>query len=364
MTFTAPQLPATQPLGPQELAPADYLRRMPKIELHCHLEGSVPVETARKLARRNNITLPSDDPDALYRFADLEEFLITYQAVSRSMVSAADFALVAYDCLAEASKAGNLRYREMAFNPTNHPDLSYRDMLAGLTDGLSAAATDFGVDCRLIVAVNREHSPGAAADLLRTVAAHRSDHIVGVGLDHNELVGPPEAFQEAFAIAARLGLHRTAHSGERGDHAEITTCIDVLGVERIDHGYAVLDAPAEVRRSIDAGIHYATCWETALFHVGGEVSRSRIGDMIESGLSVSISSDDPPMLHTDIGTEYVRAGAHLGWTVADAEQCVLDAVDATFLAAGERAALRSRLVAELAEFRSAASATAAPPVES
>jgi adenosine deaminase len=124
-----------------------------------------------------------------------------------------------------------LRYREIAFTPTTHPDLGYREMLAGITDGIDAAERDLGVTSRLIVAVNREQSPSVAADLLRTVAAHPSDYVVGIGLDHNERAGPPEAFREAYEIAESAGLRRTAHAGERGDVAEVAASIDVLGVD-------------------------------------------------------------------------------------------------------------------------------------
>jgi adenosine deaminase len=337
--------------GGAALATPEYLRGMPKIELHCHLEGSVPAATAVDLARRNGIALPTMDPARLYEFDDLEGFLAVYQAVSRAMVSAADFATVTYESLADAVESGNLRYREIAFNPTNHPGLDYREMLAGITDGIEAAERDLGVTSRLIVAVNREQSPAVAAELLRTVVANPSGYVVGIGLDHNEKDGPPEAFREAYEIAASAGLRRTAHAGERGDVVEIATSIDVLGVERVDHGYAVLGDADLLRQSIDRGIHFATCWGTALFHCGGDPAASPIGEMIDRGLDVSISSDDPPCFTTDIGNEYVRAGAHLGWAEGQAEALVLSSVDATFLDDTDRASLRNRVLAELAAFR-------------
>jgi adenosine deaminase len=335
-----------------DLATAEFLRGLPKIELHCHLEGSVPAATAIDLARRNGIVLPSMDATRLYEFDDLEGFLAVYQAVSRAMVSAADFATVTYESLADGVKSGNLRYREIAFNPTNHPDLTYPEMLAGITDGIEAAERDLGVTSRLIVAVNREQSPAVAADLLRTVLAHPSDYVVGIGLDHNEKDGPPEAFREAYEIAASGGLRRTAHAGERGNVAEIATSIDLLGVTRVDHGYAVLGHADLLQRSIDSGIHFATCWGTALFHCGGDPAASPIGAMIDRGLDVSISSDDPPCFGTDIGNEYMRAGAQLGWSEAAAEARVLSSVEATFLDDVDRAALRDRLRVELAAFGS------------
>lgn len=332
-------------------ATSEYLRALPKLELHCHLEGSVPAATAVDLARRNGITLPSMDPATLYEFADLEGFLDVYQAVSRAMVSAQDFATVTYESLADAVKAGNLRYREVAFNPTNHPGLDYGEMLAGIVDGIEAAERDFGVTSRLIVAVNREQSPAVATELMRTVVAHPSEYVVAIGLDHNELAGPPEAFREAYELAGAAGLRRTAHAGERGNVAEVAASLDVLRLDRVDHGYAVVQDAELVRQSIERGIHFAACWGTALFHCGGDPAASPIGEMIDLGLDVSISSDDPPCFGTDIGHEYARAGEQLGWTEAEAEARVLASVEATFLDDSDRAALRDRMRAELTAFR-------------
>jgi adenosine deaminase len=329
-----------------ERAPESYLRLMPKVELHCHLEGSVPAATAVALARRNGTELPTMDPDTLYRFDDLEGFLDIYRAVSRAMVSAADFATVTYDSLVDAARTSNLRYREMAFNPTNHPGVPLADMLTGISEGIQSAERDCGVVGRIIVAFNREQPPELATELVRMVADADSPHVLGVGLDHNELSGPPQLFVDAYAIARAAGLARTAHAGERGNVAEVADTIGLLDVDRIDHGYAVLQSADLIRQSIDRGLHYAACWSTSAFHErGGQVS-SPIAAMAAAGLDVSVSSDDPPFFATDIGSEYVQAGESIGWDRVQARQQVLRTAAATFLPPAEREALCARLAAE------------------
>jgi adenosine deaminase len=326
--------------------PAEYFRRMPKVELHCHLEGSVPATTALRLAQQNAVAMPTTDPDRLYEFTTLEEFLDIYVAVSRAMARPADFATATYDCLADAAKSSNLRYRELAFNPTNHPGVSLADMVAAMSEAGDSAERDFGVQARFIVAINREQPVDVAMDLVRQAIALEHPRIVAVGLDHNELVGPPAAFTEPFAMAAEAGLFRTAHAGERGDAGEVRDTIEMLGVDRVDHGYAALADQELIAHSIARGVHYAACWSTAGFHLDGP-AHSPIGDMIDAGLSVSISSDDPPMFGTDIGREYTLAGGELGWDAANARAFVLNCASATFLPDAERVALQAQLSTEI-----------------
>lgn len=320
---------------------ADLLA-LPKVELHCHLEGSVPVELARDLARRHGVPAPGSTGRGLYEFGSLEEFLEDYVAVSGLLRTPDDVAEVAYSSLAAAQREG-LVYREIAFNPQNHPGLDLGDAVGALADGIASARAEFGVDARIVVAVNRERGAEEALDLVRRVVALDDPRVVGLGLDHNELAGPPELFAQAFAVAGSAGLGRTAHAGERGNAREIATSLDVLGVSRVDHGYAVLDDPALLRRSLDDGVHYATCWSTSAWHGGGS---SPVPAMLAAGLDVSISSDDPPMLGTQIGAEFVAAGAACGWSLADARAVVLSAVRASFLPPGERVALEWRVRGE------------------
>ncbi|WP_432564640.1 adenosine deaminase [Kineococcus sp. SYSU DK003] len=323
------------------MSPAELLA-LPKVELHCHLEGSVPASLALELARRNGLPAPGTDR-GLYEFETLEEFLEDYVAVSGVLRTPDDFTEVAYASLAAGARDG-LVYREVAFNPTNHPGVDVADAVEAIGEGIASARAEFGVDARILVAVNREHGADVALGLVRRVVELADPLVVGIGLDHNELVGPPEEFAEAFALAGSAGLGRTAHAGERGDADEVRRTLDVLGVTRIDHGYAVLRDPGLLRRSLDEGVHYATCWSTSQWHAGP--AGSPIPPMLAAGLDVSVSSDDPPMLGTGIGAEFLAAGEACGWTLADARAVVLAAAHASFLPGTEKAALLERLTRE------------------
>ena len=321
----------------------------PLVELHCHLEGSVPVGLALELARRNGLPAPGSPSRDLYAFDTLEEFLEDYVAVSGCLRTPDDFAEVTHASLLAGHRDGGLAYREIAVNPTNHPGVRLADAVRAIGDGIASARSACGVDARVVVAVNREHGTDAALDLVRQVIALDDPSVVGIGLDHNELVGPPELFADAFALAGSAGLGRTAHAGERGDADEVRRTLDVLGVDRIDHGYAVLDDPHLLSRSLSDGIHYATCWSTALWHartVGGPDAVSPIPAMVAAGLAVSVSSDDPPMLGTEIGREFRAAADACGWDADRARAVQVAAARASFLPADEKEALVARITAD------------------
>ena len=334
----------------------EFLRALPKVELHVHLEGSVPAELAVKLARRNGTPLPASDPAKLYRpWASLADFLGTYQAVCAAIVNPGDFAEVAYEAQAEAARLGNLRYREIFFNPTNHPSMTYKQQLDAILDGLAGAEKDFGVVGRLIPAINREQPASVATDLVAEVITHRRDEVVGIGLDHDDSAGPAPLFAEAYALAGRNGLRRTAHAGEVHTPSQITDSLDVLGCDRIDHGYLALADPAIMGRLRGDGTHITTCWSTCVAHnPGTSPAKQPVTEMVAAGLRVSINSDDPPMLGTDIGSEYVAAGTAMGWTREQAVAMTHAGLDGAWLDDSDRGALRRSFDAEIAALAGAA----------
>lgn len=327
----------------------EFLRALPKAELHVHLEGSVPADLAVKLARRNGTPLPTFDPAKLYRtWASLADFLVTYEAVCAAVITPADMAEVAYQAQAQAARHGNVRYREIFFNPTNHPSMTYRQQLEAVLDGLAGAERDFGIVGRLIPAINRSQPAAVATDLVREVIEHRREEVLGIGLDHDDARGPAPLFAEAFALAARNGLRRTAHAAEEHTPSQITDSLDVLGCDRIDHGYLALADPAIMARLRDEGIHVTTCWSTCCAHNPGRPPADQpITEMAAAGLSISINTDDPPMLSTDLGSEFVAAGLAMGWTREQGIAMSLAALDGAWLDDSDRAAMRRSFEAEI-----------------
>jgi adenosine deaminase len=330
----------------------EYLRRVPKIELHCHFEGTVRPTTFADLARRHGIVLSGSDPERLYDYSSIYEFLEIFGQVSSTLIDRDDFARVAFESIEDGVNLGNLKYREMFFNPTLHTrrGVAYATVVDGLVDGVRRAESELGVRCRLIADVYRQDSAQQAADMVRDVLEHRRDEVIGLGMDGAEAPDPPEKFTEAYRLAARGGLRLTAHACEDAPPKNITTCLDVLGCERIDHGYYVLSDPDVVRRAVAEDILFTTCpTATAVCYFTSNLTAHPIVKMEAEGLRITLNSDDPPMFHTDIGEEFARMVPAAGWEPKRVRTMLLTAVDGSWMDADERRTMREQVERELDE---------------
>jgi adenosine deaminase len=334
----------------------DFLRRVPKVELHCHFEGTVRPATAAELARKHGIELPTDDVDRLYDYDSIYEFLKIFALVSSTLIDREDFARAAYESLEDGVKLGNLKYREMFFNPTLHTKrgIPYKTVVDGLVDGIHAAEQDLGVRCRLIADVYRQDPPELARQMVEDVLEHRRDELIGLGMDGAEAPDPPEKFAEAYRLAGSGGLRLTAHACEDAPAENITTCLDLLGCERIDHGYHILGDDAVVARCRDEGILFTVCpTATAVCYFDpDDFTKHPIREMAERGLKIMVNSDDPTMFHTDIGSEYARMATAADWPAARVREFVLNGVDGAWLDDGEKRRLRADFERELDELES------------
>jgi adenosine deaminase len=328
----------------------EYLRRLPKVELHCHVEGTLRPQTVTELARKHAIDLPTTDVDRIYDYETIYEFLEIFRLVNSTVITQEDFARVAYESLEDGVKLGNLKYREMFFNPTLHTTrgVAMATVIDGLADGCAAAEHDFGVRCRLIADVYRQDPPAMALQMTEEVIANRRDELIGLGMDAAEAPDPPEKFVESFALAGKAGLHRTSHASEDGPPVNITTCLDVLGCERIDHGYHILEDDAVVARCRDEGIHFTCCpTSTAVVYGWPDLTTHPINGMMSAGLLVHLNSDDPTMFRTDIGKEYVDFVGQNDYPPEVAKQLVHNGVDATWLDDAEKAELHRSFADEI-----------------
>ena len=272
----------------------EFLRRIPKAELHCHLEGAVRSDTLAEMALQQGVPLPTATPEDLYRYDDLAGFLEIYGLVCRILVRRDDFARVTYESLEDGVKAGNLRYREMFFNPTLHTrrGVTYVEVVDGMIEGIRAAETDFGVRCRLIPSVYRQDPLPTAQQMLDDVLSNRREEVIGLGMDGDELRDPPEKFAEVFRAAGRAGLRLTAHTSHDAPASYVTTCLDLLGCERIDHAYHALDDRAVLERLRDEGMPITSSLGCPpLCGWPQEIERTPIKTMLDEGLRVSIHTD-------------------------------------------------------------------------
>jgi len=329
---------------------AEYLRKVPKVELHCHFEGTVRAATFAALARKHGVKLPTEDVAELYSYSTIVEFLTIFRMVSSTIIDREDFARCAYESLEDGVQLGNLKYREMFFNPTLHTrrGVPMATVIGGLIDGIHAAEQDLGVGCRLIADVYRQDPPEMARQMVEEVLENRVDELIGLGMDGAEAPDPPEKFVEAYALARAGGLRLTSHACEDAPPVNITTCLDVLGCERIDHGYHILEDPAVVQRCKDEGIFFTCCpTSTAIVYGWPDLTRHPIGPMVAAGLRCMLNSDDPTMFHTDIGKEYVDLCGALDYGTSQVRQFCLNGVEASWLDDVDKRATAQRFTEEL-----------------
>jgi adenosine deaminase len=321
----------------------EFLRAMPKVSLHCHLEGSVQAGTVVDLAGKHGQRLPSyKEPEDLYDYPDILQFLAMYDVVAHVVRDQDDFRRITYETLRQASEH-NVRYREMFWSPMAHMEIGvpYSVALEGIVRGIRDAEADFGVKCGLIADINRMQSPEKALQMVEEVVRHRCDELIGIGLDYAESGNPPEQFWKAFRLAGMNNLHRTSHACEEGPPRNVETCLDLLGCERIDHGYHVIEDARITARCADEGVIFNTTpVSTAWVYFKNDMSRHPIREMVAAGLKITVDCDDPPMFKTDPTNDYV-AMIQMGFGAEDFRKFVYNAVDGSWLDDSSKASLRS-----------------------
>lgn len=328
------------------------LRKMPKAELHLHLEGAVDASTFAELAAHHGLELPPHDQVAdLYTYDSLADFLVIYSLVCRSIQTEADFRRVTHECLARCADSG-ARYVELFFSPESHFEVGveYPTMLAGVLAGMADAKAERGLESNLIPAINRELGPARAVEFVEMVAAHPHPQIIGVGLDFNEIGFPSADYVDAYRAAAEHGLHRTSHAGEVGPADNVRAAIDLLDCERIDHGYHVVDDPDLVASCVESQIAFTVCPTTTEYTtVWRDLSAPdhAIRQMSEAGLKLMVNSDDPAMFVSDLGNEYVRLHREMGLSLDTLAEMALNGIDAAWIDDATKAALRADWSAEI-----------------
>lgn len=332
----------------------DYLRLLPKTELHCHVVSTMSAPLFLELADKHGVVLPSQDPETLFDFDDLVDFLVAFRYAHDVIRDPEDFHRVAYEGVRGAVADGALRYRECFINPQYFAQrgLRYAEVMDPLIDGLRAAERDFGVGFRVIAAINRREPAEGAVELVRQVIAHGAPEVVGIGQDDltPENTEDPTRFAAAYRLAAEHGLKTSAHVGET-DHATPTAvrdAIEVLGCDRLDHGYRIVDDPAVVELARERGIGFTVTPLSTTICSGWTLDTGhRIRRMIDLGLPVGVSTDDAMFFRTDIGREYSEGLAAMGITPAEAARIALQGIDLAWCDDEGKQRLRARFRAEI-----------------
>lgn len=335
-------------------ATAEHLRRLPKCELHCHVEGTARAQTVRELAKANAVSFPVEDPEDLYTFRDLNHFLEIFGVVCSTLVSEDDFRRLAYESLEDAVASG-VRYREMFFSPGYHISrgVALDTVYDGLVAGLRDAEADFDIRSRLILDVDKPQGGAHALEMVRYAATKDRDELVAVGGDSVERGVDHRQFVPALLEAKKAGLRRTFHAGEDGPADNIKICVEEGQCERIDHGFRLLDDPELTKKVAAERIPLTVCptSNVVIANVVPDVASHPFARQREAGVLVMINSDDPAMSRVDVGQEYGVIADAFGYGLETMEDLSLDSIEATFMDDGERAQMRSAFIGELNALR-------------
>lgn len=335
----------------------ELLAAMPKAELHLHIEGSLEPERIFALAQRNGVQLSYPSVEALrqaYAFTDLQSFLDIYYAGASVLLKEQDFHDMAWDYLLRA-KADNVVHVEMFFDPQTHTDrgVPFEVVINGLTSACERAKAELGVSASLIMCFLRHLSEEAAFETLEQSLPFK--HLfIGVGLDSSERGHPPEKFARVFARCRELGLHVVAHAGEEGPPEYIHNALDILKVERIDHGVRCVEDPALVERLAREGMALTVCpLSNVKLCVFQDMHQHNLKTLLDAGLKVTINSDDPAYFGGYVNQNYLATFAALPLGVADAYNLARNSLEASFVPEDVKTGWVKRLDQTFASFSAA-----------
>jgi len=322
--------------------PTAFVDRLLKSELHIHIEGSLEPELMFALARRNEIRLPYDSVEALrhaYDFRNLQDFLDLYYQGMSVLRTEQDFYDLTWAYFARVA-AQNVGYVELFFDPQGHTSrgVALEAVLDGIDRARADAAEKLNLKSRVIMCFLRHLDEADAERALDAALAH-TGRIAGVGLDSSEVGHPPGKFKNVFRRARQEGFHLVAHAGEEGPPAYVWEALDVLGVDRIDHGNRAMEDEALVRRLAADRMALTVCPLSNLRLCGVRDLREHpLKRMLDKGLFVTVNSDDPAYFGGYVGENYSAIQSALG--LADAEMRIIarNGFAASFMADEEKKA--------------------------
>jgi len=324
----------------------DFITGLPKAELHLHIEGSLEPELMFALAARNGVTIPYasvEDVRAAYAFSNLQDFLDIYYAGASVLVTETDFHDLAMAYFTRAAADGVV-HAEIMFDPQTHTDrgIAFGTVIEGLLSAMAEAEARLGVTSLLIMSFLRHLSEEAAFETL-AMAEPWLDRIAAAGLDSSELGHPPAKFTRIYAAARAKGLRLTAHAGEEGPPEYVYEALDMLGVDRIDHGNRALEDAALVARLAASGMTLTVCPLSNLkLCVVDDLAVHPLGHMLAAGLRATVNSDDPAYFGGYVADNYRAVAKALGLSRGDIVQLARNSFTGSFL---PEAAIQRHLVA-------------------
>ena len=323
------------PSEPARPAPTDFIADLPKAELHLHIEGSLEPELMFALAERNAVAIPYasvEEVRAAYQFSRLQDFLDIYYAGAAVLQTAQDFHDLAAAYFDRAAADGVV-HAEIMFDPQTHTarGVAFDTVITGLLSAMAEAEAKHGMTTKLIMSFLRHLDEADAFETLE-LARPWLDRIAAVGLDSSELGHPPEKFARVFAAARALGLKAVAHAGEEGPPDYVYQALDLLEIDRLDHGNRSLEDPVLVARLARSAMTLTVCPLSNLkLCVVGDMAAHPIDRMLREGLRATINSDDPAYFGGYVADNYRAIEAARGLTRADLVTLARNSVLGSFL---------------------------------
>lgn len=315
---------------------AEFIQRMPKAELHVHLEGSILPHTLLKLAQHNQVSLPAEDEAGLsqvYRFRDFAEFLKTYLMITKCLRTVDDYRLIAYEFGRECARQ-NIRYAEVTFTILTNMELTgltWQEVLLGLNTGRDQAYVDFGVSWRWIFDIVR-NVPETQKQVLEIALSAREMGVIALGLGGLEAGYPPELFADTFSRAEKAHLHRVPHAGEISGPQSVWSAVKLLQAERIGHGVRSIEDPSLIEYLASTSIPLEVCpTSNVCLKVFPDYGHHPLRKLWDAGVFLTIGSDDPPMFGTDLTNEYQMLVKEFNFTKLELERISLNAIRGSFL---------------------------------
>jgi len=334
-----------------------FIRAMPKVELHVHLEGAIQPDTLLALARRNNVLLPVDSVAGLrswYTFTDFRHFIDIYLAISACICTPDDIELIAREFLANQA-AQQIRYSEITYTAFTHyhfKGISFAEQLAALNRARDWAATELDTTMGLIIDIPRSIPAENGRLIADWAISGMGAGVVALGLGGPEVNHPPEKFVAAFERAHAAGLARVPHAGETVGPASIWGALHALRADRIGHGVRCIEDRALIDELRARQIPLEVCpTSNVCLRVVPSLADHPLPQLLAEGLYVTINSDDPPLFNTTLTDEYLTVANTFALGADVIERLVLNAVRATLLPPAARAALETRFTAEFAALR-------------
>lgn len=313
----------------------EFIQKLPKAELHLHIEGSLEPELMFKLAKRNNIEIPYksiEDVKKAYNFTNLQSFLDIYYAGANVLITKQDFYDLTWEYILKCVE-DNIIHTEIFFDPQTHTQrgIKFDTVIMGIVEALNDAKEKFGITSAVIMCFLRHLSQEDALSTLEQSIPYK-DYILGVGLDSSELGNPPSKFEDVFKKAKEQGFKLVAHAGEEADVSYIYEALDLLDIQRIDHGVQSINSEELMQRLKDEQIPLTVCPNSNIeLKVFENYAEHNIKELLDYGLNVTINSDDPAYFKGYLNQNFINLYENLDLTKDDIIKLVKNSFNSSFI---------------------------------